>query len=120
MFANAISWIRSRVPVDEEFLRHVSSEPVSGHLKRWWWCLGGTPLYLFILQILAGIVLTFYYVPDPDQAYESVTRITEEVAFGWYLRSFHKWAANLMIVAVVLHMLRVFFTGAYRAPRELN
>lgn len=117
---SALAWLKSRVPVDEDLLRHISSEPVSGHLKRWWWCLGGTPLYLFILQVLTGIILTFYYVPEPEHAYQSVQRITNEVAFGWYLRSFHKWSANLMIVAVLLHMMRVFFTGAYRAPRELN
>ncbi len=120
MFADARSWIRARVPIDEEYLRHLSAEPVSGHLKRWWWCLGGTPLYLFLLQLLTGIILTFYYVPDPDHAYESVQRINTEIPFGWYLRSFHKWSANLMIVAVALHMMRVFFTGAYRKPRELN
>jgi len=118
--SSILAWLRSRVPVDEEVLRHISAEPVSGHLKRWWWCLGGTPLYLFILQLLTGIILTFYYVPEPDHAYQSVATITNEIPFGWYLRSFHKWAANLMIVAVVLHMMRVYFTGAYRNPREVN
>ncbi len=120
MLAGVVSWFKARVPVDEEFLRHAGAEPVSGHLKRWWWCLGGTPLYLFLLQIFTGIMLTFYYTPDPDRAWESVQRITTEVPYGWYLRSMHKWAANLMIVAVILHMMRVFFTGAYRKPRELN
>ncbi len=120
MIAQAWSWFRSRVPFDEELLKHLSAEPVSGHLKRWWWCLGGTPLYLFMLQLLTGIILTFHYVPNPEQAYESVQRITTDLPFGWYLRSFHKWSSNLMILAVVLHMMRVFFTGAYRAPREMN
>ena len=116
----ALAWLRARLPFDEELLRHMSAEPIPGHLNRWWWCLGGTPLYLFLLQLLTGIILTFYYVPEPDSAYASIQRITEELSFGWYLRSFHKWAANLMIVAVILHMMRVFFTGAYRKPRELN
>jgi quinol-cytochrome oxidoreductase complex cytochrome b subunit len=90
------------------------------HLRRWWWCLGGTPAYLFIVMATTGILMTFYYVPDPAQAYESVARITHEIPFGWFIRSVHKWAANLMIVAVILHMMRVFFTGAYRRPREVN
>jgi len=120
VIAAAWSWFRTRVPIDEEFLRHMSAEPVSGHLKRWWWCLGGTPLYLFMLQLLTGIILTFYYVPNPEHAYESIQKITYEIPFGWYLRSFHKWSANLMIVAVILHMMRVYFTSAYRKPRELN
>lgn len=108
------------IPVDWEQLRTLGAEPVPHHLSRWWWCLGGTPLYLFVVQVGTGILLTLYYVPDPAGAYESVATITREVRFGWYLRSLHKWSANLMIAAVFLHLLRVFFTGAYRHPRQLN
>jgi ubiquinol-cytochrome c reductase cytochrome b subunit/cytochrome b6 len=108
------------LPIDWDQLRELGAEPIPHHLKHWWWCLGGTPLYLFVVQVVTGILLTFYYVPDPSGAYESVTRITEEVRFGWYVRSLHRWASNLMIAAVILHALRVFFTGAYRHPRQLN
>jgi ubiquinol-cytochrome c reductase cytochrome b subunit/cytochrome b6 len=108
------------LPVDWDQLRDLGAEPVPHHLKHWWWCLGGTPLYLFVVQVVTGVLLTFYYVPDPDQAWESVARLTHEVRFGWYLRALHHWAANLMVVAVMLHLLRVFFTGAYRHPRQLN
>ena len=114
------AWFRSRIPVDEQTLEAIGSEPVPGHLKRWWWCIGGTPAYLFLVQAVSGILLTFYYVPSPDLAYESVAAIGAEVRFGWYLRSVHRWASHLMIAALLLHMMRVFFTGAYRAPRELN
>ena len=107
-------------PFDWELVRHAGAEPVPYHLKKWWFCLGGTVLYLFIVQVVTGIALTFYYVPYPDRAYESVAMITREVRFGWYIRSLHKWSANFMIVAVFLHMLRVYFTGAYRHPRQLN
>ncbi len=116
----ASEWLKERFPVNEQVLITFGSEPVPGHLKRWWWCLGGTPAYLFLVQIVTGVLLTFYYVPTPEAAYESVQTITEQVRFGWYIRSVHKWAANLMIVAVVLHLMRVFFTGAYRRPREGN
>ncbi len=108
------------VPFDWSLLRHAGAEPVPYHLKKWWFCLGGTPLYLFIVQVLTGIALTFYYVPSPQEAYQSVAMITNEIRFGWYLRSLHKWSANLMIVAVFLHLLRVYFTGSYRHPRQLN
>ncbi|MBW1871044.1 MAG: cytochrome bc complex cytochrome b subunit, partial [Deltaproteobacteria bacterium] len=90
------------------------------HLKKWWWCLGGMPAYLFVVQVVTGIMLAFYYVPDPSQAYESVWRISHEIPFGWWVRSLHKWSANLMIVTVILHVMRVYFTAAYRKPRELN
>ena len=113
-------WIAERVPVSIEGMAAMSNEPVPYHLKRWWFALGGTPAYLFVVQIVTGILLAFYYQPSPATAYESVRYITEEAAFGWYLRGLHKWGATLMIAAVVLHQIRVFFTGAYRRPRELN
>jgi len=64
--------------------------------------------------------LMLYYVPSPDHAYESVQYITNTVRFGALIRGIHHWTATLLVVMVVLHMLRVFFHGAYKAPRELN
>ncbi len=113
-------WLQDRLPVSGEQLRELTNEPVPYHLKRWWFALGGTPAYLFIVQIVTGILLAFYYQPSPATAYESVRYITEEVAFGWYIRGIHKWGATLMIAAVILHQMRVYFTGAYRKPREIN
>ncbi len=113
-------WLQERVPISGDQLRELTNEPVPNHLKRWWFCLGGTPAYLFVVQIVTGILLAFYYQPAPASAYESVRYITEEATFGWYLRSMHKWAATLMIAAVILHQMRVYFTAAYRRPRELN
>lgn len=89
-------------------------------MKRWWFALGGTPAYLFAIQIVTGILLAFYYEPSPSRAYESVAHITEELRYGWYVRSLHKWGATFMIAAIVLHQMRVYFTGAYRKPREIN
>ena len=114
------SWLGDRLPVSGQQFRELTNEPVPYHLKRWWFALGGTPAYLFIVQIFTGILLAFYYEASPTTAYESVEYITNEVSFGWYIRSVHKWAATLMIVAVILHQIRVFFTGAYRKPREIN
>jgi len=113
-------WLAERIPVRPGQLRELSNEPVPNHMKAWWWCLGGTPAYLFLVQIITGILLAFYYEASPSTAYESVRYITEEAAFGWYIRSIHKWAATLMVAAVILHQIRIYFTGAYRKPRELN
>jgi len=120
MSSSMTEWVNERAPVDPEVLKKFGSEPVPEHLKHWWWCLGGTPAYLFGVQAITGILLAFHYVPSADAAYESVVRINETVPFGWYIRSLHRWSSNFMIIAVVLHMLRVFFTGSYRKPRELN
>ncbi len=114
------TWLRERVPVSGDQLRELTNEPVPNHLRHWWFCLGGTPAYLFVVQIVTGILLAFYYEPSPQRAYESVEYITESVAYGWYIRSLHKWSATLMVAAVILHQMRVYFTGAYRRPRELN
>lgn len=108
------------LPVNWDALKEIGSEPIPNHLKKWWWCLGGTPLILFTIQLVTGLLLLFYYVPSAGGAYQSVDNITHVVPFGWFIRSLHKWAANLMIVAVFLHVIRVFFTGAYRSPRQLN
>lgn len=113
-------WLADSFPIDWNELKHMTSEPIPNHLKRWWFAIGGTPAYLFVIQVITGIILTFYYVPQPDFAYESVAFITREVRFGWFIRSVHRWSAHLMIITLMLHMIRVFFTGAYRKPRELN
>jgi|GEM_PF-3980310 len=105
---------------DWELIRHAGAEPVPNHLKKWWFCLGGTVLCLFIVRVMTGIALAFYYVPSPEEAYSSVETITRDIRFGWFIRSLHKWASNLMIIAVFLHLLRVYFTGSYRHPRQLN
>lgn len=113
-------WLSERIPIRGDQLRELTNEPVPNHMKRWWFCLGGTPAYLFVVQVVTGILLAIYYQPSSHTAYESVRYITEEVQFGWYFRSLHKWAATLMIAAVILHQTRVYFTGAYRRPREVN
>lgn len=113
-------WLSERIPIRGDQLRELTNEPVPNHMKRWWFCLGGTPAYLFVVQVVTGILLAIYYQPSSQTAYESVRYITNEVHFGWYFRSLHKWAATLMIAAVILHQTRVYFTGAYRRPRELN
>lgn len=117
---NVLRSLQEMFPFDWELVRAAGAEPVPYHLKKWWFCLGGTCFYLFTLQVVSGIALTLYYVPSPAEAFQSVEHITREVRFGWYLRSLHHWGSHFMIVAVFLHMMRVFITGAYRHPRQLN
>ena len=102
------TWWHERVPLSGARLRELTNEPVPNHLKRWWFCLGGTPAYLFVVQIVSGILLAFYYQASPQTAYESVLYITEEASYGWFLRGIHKWAATLMVASVVLHQMRVY------------
>jgi quinol-cytochrome oxidoreductase complex cytochrome b subunit len=114
------AWLRERVPVSLEALRAAGNEPLPGHLRLWWYALGGTAGLLFLGQIITGLLLCVYYQPTPSSAYDSVSHLMVDVPYGWWIRSIHKWGANLMVVAVSLHLLRVFFTGSYRRPREMN
>jgi cytochrome b6 len=92
--------------------------PLHGHSIFYY--LGGLTMFLFLIQVGTGILLLMYYRPGADSAYESVRFIISEVSFGWLIRSLHSWSANLMIFVAFLHMFTVFFTRAYRPPRELT
>jgi len=76
--------------------------------------LGTVSGALFLLLILSGLPLMFLYVPSVERAYQSVKDLEYVVTFGWWIRAVHRIAAHLMVVAVVLHLARVFFTGAYK------
>ena len=104
-----------RIPL-EAFLK----KPVPKHAIRWYFCLGGITFALFLIQGVTGILLSLYYRPTPGEAYESILFIMNNVRFGWLIRSIHSWSSTLMIAFCVAHMLRVFITGSYKNPRELN
>lgn len=82
--------------------------------------LGGISIFLALVLLATGILLTFVYVPTPAEAFPSIEILTYQTAFGWFVRNLHYWAAQLMVLCVALHMLRVIFTGAYQAPRRTN
>lgn len=86
----------------------------------WWFTLGSASLFLCLMQGLTGMFLTMYYVPDPDKAYDSIEFIMNGVAFGWLIRGIHHWGASLLVLIVFLHMLRTFFFGSYKYPREIT
>ena len=86
----------------------------------WAFTLGSATLFLVVTQGITGILLSAYYVPHPEQAYDSIQYIMNEVTFGWLIRGIHHWGATLMVVLVFLHMLRTFFYAAYKYPRELT
>jgi cytochrome b6 len=118
-------WTRVGDWFDERFdvripLQAFLKKPVPKHAIRWYFCLGGITFALFAIQGVTGILLSLYYKPTPEQAYESILFIMNNVRFGWLIRSIHSWSASLMIAFCVAHMLRVFITGAFKKPRELN
>jgi quinol-cytochrome oxidoreductase complex cytochrome b subunit len=86
----------------------------------WWYTLGSATLFVAINQGVTGILLTLYYVPTPDHAYNSVQYISTQLPAGWLIRGLHHWGASAMVVLTVLHMLRVILYGSYKFPREVT
>lgn len=82
--------------------------------------LGIAALSSFVLTLITGVLLMFYYKPYPSVAYDSIKDIHFVVPTGRFIRNIHRWAANVMVVVVILHMVRVFYTAAYRKMREFN
>jgi quinol-cytochrome oxidoreductase complex cytochrome b subunit len=83
-------------------------------------CLGGLSFFLFIFLTITGIFLMFFYRPSATEVYQDMVNIQSNVAFGQLVRNLHRWSAHLMVISVMLHMARVFYTGAYKPPREFN
>jgi len=116
---NAIyDWVNDRLGLDE-IVAFAGKKTVPQHKHSFWYYWGGLSLFFFLVQLVTGVLLLVYYRPGPE-AYDSVRQITYEIDFGWLIRSAHSWSANLMVVAVVVHMFSVFFMKAYRAPREFG
>lgn len=105
-----------------DFIKHLFPRVVrANNLKfRYTFCLGGLALTSFLLLSLSGLLLLFYYRPDPTQAYASILFLESSVTGGLYVRSLHSLASNTFLILVFLHILRVLLTGAFRPPRELN
>jgi quinol-cytochrome oxidoreductase complex cytochrome b subunit len=99
--------------------RRVMDKTVPGWIN-YFTCFGGITFTLLMVQLMTGLLLSVHYTPSEAEAYRSIQRLNLVVPLGRLLRASHHWAANLMVVMVVLHMLRVFVTGSYKNPRELN
>jgi quinol-cytochrome oxidoreductase complex cytochrome b subunit len=101
---------------------HIHPVKISRHSLRltYTFGLGLIATFLFVFLIFTGIWLMFYYFPSETEAYNRMLDLRSSVSFGFVLRNVHKWAAEAMVFVVALHMARVFFTGAYKPPREFN
>ncbi|WP_404452838.1 cytochrome b6 [Virgibacillus necropolis] len=125
MLQKMYDWIDERVDItplwrdiaDHEVPEHVNP---AHHFSAFVYCFGGLTFFVTVIQILSGMFLTMYYVPDIENAWKSVYYLQTEVAHGQIVRGMHHWGASVVIVMLLLHTLRVFFQGAYKKPRELN
>ncbi|HET7615881.1 MAG TPA: cytochrome b6, partial [Bacillales bacterium] len=125
MLAKFYDWIDERLDItpmwrdlaDHEVPEHVNP---AYHFSAFVYCFGGLTFFIIVIQILSGMFLTMYYVPDIERAWDSVYYLQNQVAFGVIVRGMHHWGSSLVLVMVFLHTLRVFFTGSYKKPREMN
>ena len=125
MLNKIYDWVDERLditPIWRDIADHEVPEHVNPahHFSAFVYCFGGLTFFITVIQILSGMFLTMYYVPDVENAWKSVYYLQNEVAFGEIVRGMHHWGASLVIVMMFLHTLRVFFTGSYKKPRELN
>ncbi|MGI2327055.1 menaquinol-cytochrome c reductase cytochrome b subunit [Planococcus sp. YIM B11945] len=125
MLNKLYDWVDERLditPIWRDIADHEVPEHVNPahHFSAFVYCFGGLTFFITVIQILSGMFLTMYYVPDIENAWQSVYYLQNEVAFGEIVRGMHHWGSSLVVVMIFLHTLRVFFTGAYKKPRELN
>ncbi len=101
---------------------HLHPVKVSRKSLRWSYSLGlgVTTLILFGVLVFTGVLLMFYYVPSVERAYPAMKEIQLSVPLGQFTRNMHRWAAHLMVLMAILHLARVFYTGAHKPPREFN
>jgi cytochrome b6 len=118
-FKNLYNWIDERVELDD-LVNFLGKKYVPVHRHSIWYYFGGVSLFLFIIQVVTGIMLLLYYKGSEELAFESIQFIMSKVEFGWLVRSIHSWAANLFVLAAMIHMFSVFFTRSYRKPREIT
>lgn len=116
---NLYTWFDERIQL-KDIARFIEKKSVPVHRHSIWYYFGGVTLFLFIIQVVTGILLLLYYKGSEELAFESIQFIMSRVQFGWLIRSVHSWAANLFILAAMIHMFSVFFERSYRKPREIT
>jgi cytochrome b6 len=113
------NWLDERLSISS-LARAAQKKEVPLHRQSIWYYFGGMTLFLFVVQVVTGILLLLYYRPSAENAFESVQFILTEVKFGWLIRSIHSWSANLMILTLFIHMFSVYFMRSYNRPREVT
>ena len=113
-----LDWIEARTGL-RTAINGALHEDVAGG-ARLQYVFGSVLTYLFMQQVVLGILLAFYYSPSATDAWASTAYLNDQVTAGWFIRGLHHHGSSAMVVVVILHLLQVVWAGAYRAPREVN
>lgn len=119
LLTKLVDWIDLRIGAREVLQKELTGYLLPRNINAWY-SMGSILLVAFALQVLSGMLLLIYYIPDADKAFKSVSQIMNEVPFGWLIRMCHAVGSNMMVLALLLHMLSVLLMGSYKRPRELN
>jgi ubiquinol-cytochrome c reductase cytochrome b subunit len=119
LFNRLITWLDVRIGAKEIVQKELTGYLLPRNINSWY-SMGSILLVALALQVLTGILLLVYYVPDADKAFASVSHIMNDVPYGWLIRMCHATGSNMMVLALLSHMLSVLFMGSYKSPRELN
>lgn len=119
--ARVVAFLAERLPADKMSLNAmVTKKEVPKHGWSWAYYMGGLCLFFFIIQVITGLMLLFYYEPSVSTAHASVEYITEHVPGGALVRNLHAWSSSAMILCVLIHLLSTFAMKAFKRPRELT
>ena len=113
-----IAWTDARFPLVKTWEEHLAKYYAPKNFNFWYY-FGSLAIFVLVIQIVTGIVLTMHYKPDTKLAFASVEYIMRDVPWGWLMRYMHSTGASLFFVVVYLHMFRAFLYGSHRQPREL-
>lgn len=119
MLKRLYRWVDLRIGAGEIVEKELTGYLLPRNINEWY-SLGSVLLVIFALQVVTGMLLMVYYVPDADKAFKSVTFIMNELPYGWLIRLCHAVGSNMMVAVLILHMLSTMFMGSYKSPRELN
>ena len=118
MFSSLMGWVDARFPATKMWKEHLSEYYTPKNFNFWYY-FGSLALFVLVLQIVTGIVLTMNYKPDTALAFASVEYIMRDVPWGWLIRYLHSTGASAFFVVIYLHMFKGLMYGSYKQPREL-
>ncbi|MBI3754245.1 MAG: cytochrome b N-terminal domain-containing protein [Deltaproteobacteria bacterium] len=118
MFAKLADWFEERAGF-KEWVNRKRGLPIPDHVN-FFYCFGGISFTIILLQFITGLFMIFFYIPKPEEAFNSILRFSNEVTLGWLMRNMHRWGSTLLVATLITHIITVFYHKAYQRPRELN